>query len=199
MINKNTKAIFAVHLLGQPSKIKEIKKLCEKNKLILIEDCCESVGAEVDEIKVGNFGKMGSFSFYFGHHMSVSPNTLIPFLNQKEQFGLKTIEEIYNNYKQDEIKIISFDENNETKFVKPSGIIQHKLDNKNILKFNFNEHWLTISQTVGLIARSISNYDRKTSSLAFDGYPHKNIVAGMIGLIRSGRYQDSFLGSQFFI
>ena len=70
MVSERTKAIFLVHLLGQPAKIKEIKDFCEEKNLVLIEDCCESTGAKVDGVKVGNFGVMGSFSFYFGHHMT---------------------------------------------------------------------------------------------------------------------------------
>jgi dTDP-4-amino-4,6-dideoxygalactose transaminase len=70
MVNKKTKAIFAVHLLGQPAKINEIKEFCDQNNLILIEDCCESMGAKLGGKKVGTFGEMGSFSLYFGHHIT---------------------------------------------------------------------------------------------------------------------------------
>jgi len=77
MINEKTKAIFVVHLLGQPAKINEIKKICEERNLILIEDCCESTGAKENGIKVGNFGIMGSFSFYFGHHMTTIEGGMI--------------------------------------------------------------------------------------------------------------------------
>ena len=77
MIGKNTKAIFVVHLLGQPAKIREIKKICEENKLLLVEDCCESLGSKQDGIKVGNFGAMGSFSLYFGHHMTTIEGGII--------------------------------------------------------------------------------------------------------------------------
>jgi CDP-4-dehydro-6-deoxyglucose reductase, E1 len=77
MITKKTKAIFLVHLLGQPANIKEIKKICQDKKIILIEDCCESLGAKFNNIKVGNFGIMGSFSFYFGHHMTTIEGGMI--------------------------------------------------------------------------------------------------------------------------
>lgn len=77
MVNKYTKAIFVTHLIGQPVKIKEIKKLCEERNLLLIEDCCESAGAKVDGKKVGTFGLMGSFSFYFGHHMTTIEGGMI--------------------------------------------------------------------------------------------------------------------------
>jgi len=77
MTNENTKGIFLVHLLGQPAKVEEIKKFCLENKLSLIEDCCESLGAQKGGKKVGNFGNMGSFSFYFGHHMTTIEGGMI--------------------------------------------------------------------------------------------------------------------------
>jgi len=63
-------AVMMVHVLGHTSNISEIQKICEKYGVILLEDCCESHGTEYNNKKVGNFGLMSSFSFYFGHHMS---------------------------------------------------------------------------------------------------------------------------------
>jgi len=77
MVSEKTKVVFVTHLIGQPSKIKEIKEFCEEKNLILIEDCCESTGAKVDNMHVGNFGVAGSFSFYFGHHMTTIEGGMI--------------------------------------------------------------------------------------------------------------------------
>jgi len=77
MISRKTKAVFLVHLLGQPAKIKEIKEVCKEKNIILIEDCCESLGAKHNGTKVGNFGIMGSFSLYFGHHMTTIEGGMI--------------------------------------------------------------------------------------------------------------------------
>lgn len=77
MISKKTKAVFLVHLLGQPANLKEIKEICDENDLLLLEDCCESTGAKFKGIKVGNFGVMGSFSFYYGHHMTTIEGGMI--------------------------------------------------------------------------------------------------------------------------
>jgi CDP-4-dehydro-6-deoxyglucose reductase, E1 len=77
MTSEKTKALFLVHLLGQPANLKEIIKFCEERKIVLIEDCCESLGAMVNGQKVGNFGVMGSFSFYFGHHLTTIEGGMI--------------------------------------------------------------------------------------------------------------------------
>ena len=45
-------------------------KYCKDNDLFLIEDCCESHGATYKGKKIGTFGDVSNFSFYFGHHMT---------------------------------------------------------------------------------------------------------------------------------
>ena len=77
MLSEKTKAVFLVHLLGQSAKLGEIKETCNDKNLILIEDCCESLGTKYKGTKVGNFGVMGSFSFYFGHHITTIEGGMI--------------------------------------------------------------------------------------------------------------------------
>ena len=77
MLSNKTKAVFVVHLLGQSADMDAITKCCKENGLALIEDCCESLGAKHGDKKVGNFGEMGSFSFYFGHHMTTIEGGMI--------------------------------------------------------------------------------------------------------------------------
>ena len=66
----NPSVLIMVHVLGFPSKMREIMKICQLNNILLLEDSCESVGSSYQGIKTGNFGLMSSFSFYFGHHIS---------------------------------------------------------------------------------------------------------------------------------
>jgi len=62
-INKRTKVIMAVNLYGKPCDLIEIKKICLKNKLFLIEDCAQSHGASINKKLTGSFGDFGCFSF----------------------------------------------------------------------------------------------------------------------------------------
>jgi len=62
--------LILVHVLGIPNNMTEIIELCEKNDIIILEDTCEAVGSKFQEKKLGSFGLMSSFSFYYGHHMS---------------------------------------------------------------------------------------------------------------------------------
>jgi len=75
----NPAVLIIVHVLGVPNKMNEIVELCNKYDVLLVEDCCESHGAEFESTKVGNFGVMSSFSYYYGHHMSTIEGGMISF------------------------------------------------------------------------------------------------------------------------
>lgn len=64
------KALFITNVLGFTGDLPEIKRICEVNNIILIEDNCESLGTELTEGKAGNFSLCSSFSFFVAHHMS---------------------------------------------------------------------------------------------------------------------------------
>lgn len=69
-ITPDTKAIMLVHGLGFNAINDEIIRLARDNDIMLLEDVCESHGAEYNDRRVGTFGDMSCFSFYFGHHMT---------------------------------------------------------------------------------------------------------------------------------
>ncbi len=69
-INKNTKVILAVNILGNPNNFGQIKKIINKNKIVLLEDNCESMGAKYNKKYTGTFGLIGSFSTFYSHHIS---------------------------------------------------------------------------------------------------------------------------------
>ena len=70
-------SIILVHVLGFPNHMNEIVKLCKEYNIRLIEDTCESIGSEYEGKKLGTFGDLSTFSFYFGHHMSTIEGGMI--------------------------------------------------------------------------------------------------------------------------
>lgn len=64
------KGLFLTNVLGFCDDLPRIKKMCDENNVILIEDNCESLGSQVDNTLLGNFGVASTFSFFVGHHMS---------------------------------------------------------------------------------------------------------------------------------
>ncbi|MGL5051211.1 MAG: DegT/DnrJ/EryC1/StrS family aminotransferase [Fusobacteriaceae bacterium] len=68
-ISKETKAIFAVNLLGNPNEFNKLVQICEENNLILLEDNCESMGAKYRGKQLGTIGLMGTYSTFYSHHL----------------------------------------------------------------------------------------------------------------------------------
>ncbi len=76
-ISEKTKLIVAVNLLGNPNQFDILNKLCQEHDMILFEDNCESMGAKFSSKYAGTFGKLGTFSTYFSHHISTIEGGLV--------------------------------------------------------------------------------------------------------------------------
>ena len=76
-ISEDTKAIFAVNLLGNPNDFDRLLNICESNDIILIEDNCESMGATYNSKYAGTFGVCGTFSTFYSHHMATMEGGMI--------------------------------------------------------------------------------------------------------------------------
>ena len=68
-INSKTKAILPVHLYGRLCNMDAINNIAKKYSLKVIEDCAQSHGASLNEIKCGNLGDAAGFSFYPGKNL----------------------------------------------------------------------------------------------------------------------------------
>lgn len=64
-INKNTKAVVAVHMRGAPCSLDRITGICKKHNLKLIEDAAQSCGGSYQGKRLGTFGDVGCFSFQY--------------------------------------------------------------------------------------------------------------------------------------
>lgn len=60
---KKISACIAVHVFGHPTKIDQIKKICEKYNVELVEDAAESLGSRYKNKHTGTFAKVGILSF----------------------------------------------------------------------------------------------------------------------------------------
>lgn len=65
-----TRAVFPVHLLGNPVAMDPLMERARDRGLWVIEDTCESLGSQISDRYVGSFGDFGTFSFYFSHHIT---------------------------------------------------------------------------------------------------------------------------------
>jgi CDP-6-deoxy-D-xylo-4-hexulose-3-dehydrase len=76
-IGPRTKAIFAVNLLGNPNDFSELASIARDNRLVLLEDNAESLGAVFEGKQAGTFGVMGTFSTFFSHHISTMEGGMV--------------------------------------------------------------------------------------------------------------------------
>lgn len=69
-LTSNTRAVFLTHVLGYNALDQKLLDELDSRGVPLIEDVCESHGATFQGQKLGTFGLMSNFSFYYAHHMS---------------------------------------------------------------------------------------------------------------------------------
>jgi len=70
--------LVLVHVLGHSNEMQKILDLCKKYDVLLVEDTCEALGTSTKDGKwLGTLGEMGTFSFYYGHHISTIEGGMI--------------------------------------------------------------------------------------------------------------------------
>ena len=82
-INKKTLAVFITHAQGFNGLSKKLLVELKKRKIPLIEDVCESHGAMHNNKKLGSYGLISNFSFYYAHHMTTIEGGMICTNNKK--------------------------------------------------------------------------------------------------------------------
>ena len=86
-INSKTKAIMAVHVLGNSTQIQEVANIAKSKNIFLIEDTCESLGAKYKEKYLGTYGDFGTYSFYVSHQITSGEGGMIV-CNSKSDYEL---------------------------------------------------------------------------------------------------------------
>ena len=71
VVTDRTRAIMIAHTLGNPFDLGEVMRVARKYNLLVVEDCCDALGASYDGKGVGTFGDIGTLSFYPAHHITM--------------------------------------------------------------------------------------------------------------------------------
>ena len=148
-ITRRTKAVFIAHTLGNPADMDSILKIAKKYNLWFIEDNCDALGSKYKGRYTGTFGDISTCSFYPAHHMSCSKDTMIPYLNEKDEWRMGRIEDIFSKYVDNpkKIKIISFNSKGKVDWTSPSGILRHKAGSKPMMRIT-SEHGRYVDVTI---------------------------------------------------
>ena len=87
VLSERTRAIMPVSILGNPANLDVIRHFANKHSLYFIEDNCESLDAELDGKKAGTYGDLGTFSFFFSHHIATMEGGMVV-TDHEESFHL---------------------------------------------------------------------------------------------------------------
>ena len=82
-INKKTKAVILVHMLGSPGKISKIKTICKRKNIPLIEDTAWGIGGKYKNKFLGTIGEIGTFSFDYAKTITTGEGGMLVFKNKK--------------------------------------------------------------------------------------------------------------------
>ena len=63
-VTPRTRALLPVEAFGNPARFDAYERIARKHGLLLIEDCCEALGAVLGDRPAGSFGECGVFAFY---------------------------------------------------------------------------------------------------------------------------------------
>ena len=96
-ITPKTKAIMVAHTLGNPFNLQVVMDVAKKYNLWVIEDDCDSLGAEYNGKKTGTFGDLATLSFYPAHHITMGEGGAVLINNPK----LKKIAESFRDWGRD--------------------------------------------------------------------------------------------------
>ena len=92
-ISDKTKVIMPVHSLGNPADIKTIMKIADEKGIYVVEDCCESHGAEMDGKKIGSFGHMSTISYFVAHNITTGEGGMVSTNSEEFNDVLRSLRE----------------------------------------------------------------------------------------------------------
>lgn len=77
LTGKNVKGLLPVHIFGFPCAMDAIMSIADEYGLLVIEDACEAIGAEIHSRRVGTFGNAAVFAFYPNKQMTTGEGGMV--------------------------------------------------------------------------------------------------------------------------
>jgi CDP-6-deoxy-D-xylo-4-hexulose-3-dehydrase len=86
MITPKTKAMIIPNLIGNLPNWKQLREIADKYNLFVLEDSCDTLGAEIDGASSGRFTDMSATSFYGSHIINCAGNGGMLCVNTQEHY-----------------------------------------------------------------------------------------------------------------
>jgi perosamine synthetase len=83
-ITKRTRAVVAVDIYGYPCELDELRAVCERHGVALIQDACEALGARYKGEPVGSQGPSATFAFYPNKQITTGEGGMITTHSERE-------------------------------------------------------------------------------------------------------------------
>jgi len=96
-LSPRTRAVVIAHTLGNPFNLAAVSSFVKKHDLLLVEDCCDALGATYDGKLVGTFGDVATASFYPAHHITMGEGGAV----MTNQPALQTVIESFRDWGRD--------------------------------------------------------------------------------------------------
>ena len=86
-ITEKTKAVMPVHMCGSMAELDELKEICDKHNIFLLEDACQAIGGTYKGKKLGTIGHGGTFSFDYVKTITCGEGGV--FMTNNEDYAIK--------------------------------------------------------------------------------------------------------------
>jgi CDP-6-deoxy-D-xylo-4-hexulose-3-dehydrase len=81
-LSPKTKAVMIAHTMGVPYAVRELRELCDRRGLWLVEDNCDALGTRYEGRLTSTFGDLATFSFYPAHHITMGEGGAVAAANE---------------------------------------------------------------------------------------------------------------------
>ncbi|HEV8687944.1 MAG TPA: DegT/DnrJ/EryC1/StrS family aminotransferase [Gaiellaceae bacterium] len=90
-VSERTKAVVPVDVFGYPCELDELRSICERHGLVLVQDACEALGARYEGRPVGSHGNLAVFAFYPNKQMTTGEGGIVTTESEDEWKLLKSL------------------------------------------------------------------------------------------------------------
>ena len=90
-VTERTRAVIAVDIYGYPCELDELRAICDRHGLALIEDACEALGARYRRAPIGSQGPPAVFAFYPNKQITTGEGGMVTTHSEEEWRRLRSL------------------------------------------------------------------------------------------------------------